>query len=84
MPEEELEPSSDDAPLASRVREPIVFDVFERDGRYVGQGGGPAAFSNWPTPVFRGDHVWATERDKLGVQYIVRYRVTWGRGPETD
>ena len=31
--------------------------------------------STWPHPVCRGDHVWSTERDAAGVQYVVRYRI---------
>jgi hypothetical protein len=75
--DDEQEPGPNGAAPAPRVREPVVFDVFEADGRYVGQARAPTAFSTYPTPVFRGDRVWAIERDKLGVQYVVRYHVAW-------
>jgi SMI1 / KNR4 family (SUKH-1)/6-bladed beta-propeller len=55
--------------------EPTVFDVFEPDGRYLGPVNAPAAFSVTPRPVFRGENVWATERDQLGVQYVGKYRI---------
>ena len=58
-----------------RFREPIVFDVFEPDGRYLGQVRAPPGFSRWPQPTFRGETVWSTARGDLGVQYVVRYRI---------
>jgi hypothetical protein len=71
-------------PAPPRFAEPVVFDVFERDGRYLGRVRAPMEFSTWPRPVFREDRVWATERDELGVQYVVRYRIARegaSRGP---
>jgi hypothetical protein len=65
-------------PPARRWREPVAFDVFEPDGRYVGRARAPAGFSMNPAPVIRGDTVWAIERDALGVQRLVRYRVQIG------
>lgn len=81
MPDHELEPGG--GPPVPRFREPVVFDVFEKDGRYLGRVDAPAAFSTWPRPVFRGDNVWGTERDTLGVQYVVRYRIVGERDART-
>jgi hypothetical protein len=65
-------------PVPSRFREPVVFDVFEPDGRHVGQVRAPRGFSLDPQPVARGDHVWAVFRDELDVPYVVRYRIGTG------
>jgi hypothetical protein len=81
VPDAELAPKADGGPQKPQFREPVVFDVFEKDGRYQGQATAPAHFSVWPRPVFRGDAVWATERDANGVQFVVRYRVVWERAP---
>lgn len=58
-----------------RFREPVLFDVFDDAGRYLGEVHAPDGFSTTPEPVFRGDRVWAVERDELDVQYVVRYRL---------
>ncbi len=52
--------------------EPVAFDVFEPDGRYLGMVRGPEGFSTTPQPVMRGDTVWAVVRGELDVPYIVR------------
>jgi len=64
--------------VPDRWREPVAFDVFETDGTYLGRVRAPLGFSSSPTPVFDGDHVWATTRDELGVQRVVRFRVERG------
>jgi hypothetical protein len=56
-------------------RQPLVYDVFEPDGRYLGRIKAPAK-TNFR--AMRGDHVWAVARDSLDVEQIVRYRVTPG------
>jgi len=58
-----------------RFQEPVVFDVFEADGQFLGQVSAPEGFSTSPHPVFRGDQVWATTHDDLGVIRVVRFRV---------
>jgi hypothetical protein len=63
------------APRPSRFREPIVFDVFEPDGTYLGRVRTPDGFSISPDPIFRGDLVWAIRRDELDVPQIVRFRM---------
>jgi hypothetical protein len=58
-----------------RYREPIAFDVFEPDGRYLGHISAPQGFTMSPEPVFRGDFVWAVSLDDLDVPTVVRYRI---------
>jgi hypothetical protein len=55
--------------------EPVAFDVFEPDGRYVGRVRAPNGFTMHPKPVIRGDTVWAIVRDELDVQRLARLRV---------
>ncbi|UCC48443.1 MAG: hypothetical protein JSV41_13440 [Gemmatimonadota bacterium] len=55
--------------------EPVAFDVFAADGRYLGFVRAPEGFTLHPTPVARGDTVWAVVRDEMDVSYIVRFRV---------
>lgn len=78
IPEDEREPEPDpgtNEPPPARFREPVVFDVFEPDGRYLGQVRAPRGFSTYPRPIFRADHVWAVVRDALDINYIVRFRI---------
>lgn len=81
--DQEREPSPDGRPPVPQFREPTVFDVFEKDGRYLGRVAAPAAFSTSPRPIFRGDNVWSTERDEFGVQYVVKYRIARAREPSS-
>lgn len=75
--EDESEPESPgliQVPTASWI-EPVAFDVFEPDGRYLGMVRAPEGFSMNPTPVARGDTVWAVVLDELEVPYVVRFRI---------
>jgi len=56
--------------------EPVVFDVFDEDGSYLGAVRAPDDFSPYPPPLFWRDRVLATTRDELDVQRIVLFRVT--------
>jgi hypothetical protein len=56
-------------------KEPVVFDVFEADGRYLGQVSAPEGFLQYPSPVFRGDTIWAGFEDADGVRYVKRFEV---------
>jgi hypothetical protein len=80
VPESELEPGPDGQPPTAQFRDPVVFDVFEKECRYLGRVTTPERFSEAPHLVFRGDYAWGTERDSLGVQYVLRYRIARG-GP---
>ena len=63
-------------PAPAAWTEPVVFDVYEPDGTYLGEVGTPAGFLVSPEPTFRGDTVWATAEDEDGVRYVRRYRIT--------
>ena len=64
-------------PPPSTEREPskpALYDVFETDGRYLGQVQVPARVSS---VVRRGDQVWAVAFDTEDVPRIKRYRIAW-------
>jgi hypothetical protein len=60
-------------------RDPIVYDVFDPDGRYLGRVPAPPKTS---FKTMRGDHVWAVRRDSLDVEQVVRFRVVPGFGEQ--
>jgi hypothetical protein len=64
---------TDPEALEDRWKEPLAFDVFEPDGQYLGRVHAPTGLGQL---VFDGDLVWGVSRDDLGVQRIVRFRVT--------
>ena len=70
-----------------RVADNGAFDVFERDGRWLGKVQlNPemeyTGYSNMDPDgvVIRGDTMWAVARDSLDVAYAVRYLVKWPKG----
>jgi hypothetical protein len=71
----DYDPTDPDA-VREEWTEPIVFDLFEEDGRYLGAVRAPEDFSPYPAPIFTRDEVLATTRDELDVQRIVRFRVS--------
>lgn len=78
VPEDELE--VDDAPDAippDRWREPLAYDAFEPDGRYLGR---VVPGARLQPLVLRGDRVWSVQTDELGVPYVLRHRVVRGAG----
>jgi hypothetical protein len=66
--------------VEDRWRDTPLYDVFERDGTFLGTVEAPVEMSRYPTPVFGREHVWAVSRDVFDVQRIVRYRIE----PHTD
>jgi len=53
------------------------FDVFDVEGRFLGTAESDVAFSSLPAPpVFTGSFVYGVTTDALGVQYVVRGRIT--------
>jgi len=73
--------STDPDALPDEWHEPVVFDVFEEDGRYLGAVRTPEGFNGrWPQPLFTKDWVLATVRDELDVQYVVKFRVVLPEG----
>jgi hypothetical protein len=67
--------SRDRLPTVRDWREPIVFDVFEPDGRYLGQVSAPPGFRTRPLPSIRGNTVWAAVSDEGGVPNVVRFEI---------
>jgi hypothetical protein len=65
----------------SFVREPLVFDVFEPDGTFLGQVHGPDGLQLQPYPVMGPDHVWAVMQDRDGVSFVARLRIVRGDEP---
>ena len=59
----------------STWKEPVAFDVFDPDGRYLGEVQAPNGFQTWPEPIFRGDTAWAAIEDPDGVRYIHRMEI---------
>lgn len=70
----DYDPTDPDS-VEDRWTEPVIFDVFEPDGTYVGRVEAGVGFQRYPEPVFDGDYVWAVREDDLGVQQVVRYRI---------
>ena len=66
---------TDPSSVEDRWREPVAFDVFREDGTYEGRVTTDPGFRLYPTPVFGETHVWATTRDDLDVQRVVRFRI---------
>jgi hypothetical protein len=60
-------------PPSTSWGEPAVYDVFERDGTYLGEVRLPDRTSiSW----IDGEHLWAVQRGDLDEAYVVRYRLT--------
>ena len=74
VPNEEHDPANPGSVVFTWV-EPIRYDVFEADGTYLGAVVPPEGFRPSPPPVFGRSFVWAVERDELGVERVVRYRI---------
>ncbi len=70
----DYDPSDPDA-IADEWYEPIVYDVFDEDGSYLGAVKTPEGFSPYPAPLFTREQVLATVRDEYDVQSVVRFRV---------
>jgi len=60
-------------------REPIVFEVFEPTGEYLGRVETPEGFSLFPRPVIRDMTMWGVIRDELDVARVHRFRVEFAR-----
>ena len=73
--ENENHDSEDPTSMPVVWREPVRYDVFEPDGRYLGVVVPPDEFTPYVEPVFDGDQVWAVTRDELGVERVVRFRI---------
>lgn len=58
-------------------RAPVVFDVFEPTGEYLGRVNTPEGFSTYPQPVIRDRTVWAVVTDELDVARLHRFTVAF-------
>jgi hypothetical protein len=75
---------ADDGRLWVRVAssgEAREYDVYERDGRYVGTAVTPLQVWRYLSPIVRGDWFWAVVIDDFGVSYVVRARIRTAMGP---
>jgi hypothetical protein len=61
--------------------EPTLFDVYEPDGRFLGEARGPDGFRTWPEPAFAGDTAWAAVESADGV---LRVKRLVARAPRTN
>lgn len=59
--------------------ERVTADVFGADGRFLGRVVFPERV-RWWTLSAHGDHVWAVQTDEVGVEQLVRWRITPGLG----
>ncbi|MFW6088310.1 MAG: hypothetical protein ACODAB_01070, partial [Gemmatimonadota bacterium] len=58
-------------------RSPVVFDVFEPTGEYLGRVSTPDGFTTYPQPVIRDRTVWAVVTDDLDVARLHRFTVAF-------
>ncbi len=68
------DPADPDA-IPNEWREPILFDVFDEDGSYLGAVRTPDGLSRYPQPVFTREWVLGIVRDQFDVQTVVMFRV---------
>ncbi len=61
--------------LVNPYREPVVFDVFEPTGEYLGRVETPTGFAIYPRPVIRNMTVWGVIKDELDVARLHRFRL---------
>lgn len=75
---------SDPNSIADEWIEPVLFDVFDDEGRYLGAVKTPLGFNaGRPQPIFTTDWVLATVHDEYDVTTVVLFRVQLpdGRSP---
>lgn len=71
-PDPDARPDPNGLPALDSWIEPMAYDIFEGDGRFVGTVALPDRFR---LHTMRGDHVWGVIRDELDVQYVVRLKI---------
>jgi hypothetical protein len=67
--------TTDPDAIPDEWKEPVLFDVFDTDGSYLGAVRGPDGLSFHPQPIFTRSSVLGTVRDEFDVQTVVRFRV---------
>lgn len=63
------------APVTREEPDRKVFEIFDPDGRYLGELTLPFQIQGFPVPIIRGDFIYGTVRDELEVPYLVRARI---------
>ncbi|MBI4544206.1 MAG: hypothetical protein HY703_03310 [Gemmatimonadetes bacterium] len=66
-------------PSVPAGEEHAPWDIFDPEGRYLGQIRPPFRLSSTPPPVVRGNLLYGVTRDELDVGYVVRARIA-GKG----
>jgi hypothetical protein len=66
----------------TRWVEPVVADVFDAEGQYLGPVKIPRELRLYPPPVVRSDRIWAAAFHESGHPQVVRYRLESLRTPE--
>ncbi len=66
---------TDPESIEDRWHARYAFDVFDDHGQFMGRVPIPDEVRTYPTPVIRGDEVWAVTADELDVQRVVRFRL---------
>jgi hypothetical protein len=56
-------------------RDAHIYDLFDRDGRYLGEVDVPEGFRTGPRPYIKGDVVVALVEDDEGIPYVKRFRL---------
>jgi hypothetical protein len=64
-----------DQALPTRWVEPMVFDVFDGEGRYLGPVKADEPIRYWTPPVLTRDRVWAVWPHELGYDRVARFRL---------
>lgn len=67
--------AEDRLPTRRDWTEPLAFDVFEPDGRYLGQVNAPPGFRTLPLPSIRGSTVWAAVGEGDAAPDVVRFEI---------
>jgi len=74
-PREPVPSGGNPLPPQRTWREPIVYDVFDTNGAYLGQVPVPERTS---LVALNGPEIWAVQRGEFDEQYLVRYRLVTG------
>ena len=66
---------SDPESIPDEWKEPVLFDVFDVEGAYLGAVRAPDGLSTYPTPLLTREWVLGVVRDEFDVQRVVRFKV---------
>jgi len=61
--------------VADGVADRRLFDVFDAEGRYLGEEVLPFPVELYPAPIIRGGYLYAVTEDELEVPFLVRARI---------